>query len=119
MDPGFLSSSLAPLPFPKTATTSHALVLQNLLQLRNNGITHVLGSSASTKILGAGAVVNGALDGGLNSLGLIRQTQRVSEHHGNRKDGADGVDDALARNVGCRAYIFCVSDMFEFSRQSE
>lgn len=87
---------ISPLLVPLGASS----LLENLFQLRNNGVTHVSGAGVAAQVLGEGTVINGVLDGLLNGLGLVGQTQRVTEHHGHRQNGADRVDDALARDVG-------------------
>ena len=45
----------------------------------------------------------------LDGLGLVGQVQGVAEHRGDGEDGADGVDDALSRDIGCRTWGFSVS----------
>lgn len=84
--------------------------LENLLQLGNDGIAHILGAGSPLEVLGPDAVVEGGLDGGLDGIGLLGQVQRVAQHHGDRQDGADGVDDALAGDVGRRAWEGAVSE---------
>lgn len=50
----------------------------------------------------------------LDGLGLVGEVERVAEHHGDGEDGADGVDDALAGDVGggactSRKYVLITS----------
>ena len=79
------------------------LGLKDLLQLSNNSVTHVRSGSAAAKVLGLGAVVDGSLDSGLDSVGLLGEVERVAEHHSDGEDGADGVDNALAADIGSGA----------------
>lgn len=79
----------------KAVCLSDYLFLQDLLQLRNNGVTHFLGASTTTKVLGHNAAVDGILDCLLNNIRLLRQTKGVPQHHCNREDCADRVDDTL------------------------
>lgn len=72
------------------------LLLQNLFQFRDNGVAHFLSARVATEVLGHNAAVDGILDGLLNGIRLLGETERVPEHHGNRQDGADRVDDALS-----------------------
>jgi hypothetical protein len=73
--------------------------LENLNQLRHNSIAHLGGARVAAQVAGEGAVVDGAADRLLDGVGLLGQAERVAQHHGHREDGADGVDDALARDV--------------------
>lgn len=79
-------------------------LVENLLQLGDDGIAHILGAGSSLEVLGPDAVVEGGLDGGLDGIGLLGEVQRVAQHHGDRQDGADGVDDALAGDIGRRTW---------------
>lgn len=99
-----MSDSLYIVPPPvDTDDRLFDVLAQDLLQLRDNRVTHLLGASAATDVLGPGAVVDGVLHGLLDRVGLLGEAERVPQHHGDRQDGADGVDDALARDIGCRA----------------
>lgn len=76
------------------------LSLENLGQLLDNLITDSHSAGAAAHVLGAQAPVNGGLDGVLDGLGLVGEVEGVAEHHGDGEDGAEGVDDALAGDVG-------------------
>lgn len=80
-----------------------SLSLEEFDEFSNNGITHVSCASRATQILGTDTVVDSQLNSSLNSSSLFGQVERVLEHHGNGEDGANGVDNALARDVGSRA----------------
>lgn len=79
------------------------LLLVRLLQGSDDGVAHLRCAGIAAQVLGANAAVNGGLDGLLNSNSVGGQLQRVAQHHGNRQNGADGVDNALARDIGGRA----------------
>lgn len=76
---------------------------QNLLELCDDRITHILSASAATNIPCPGAIVNGVLHSLLDGVGLLGEAERVPQHHGDGQDGADGVNNALARDIGCRS----------------
>lgn len=78
------------------------LTLKDLLQLFDNGIAHVGSASIAADILGPDTAVNGVLDGLLDGIGLLWKVKRVPAHHGDRENGTRGVDDTLARDIGCR-----------------
>lgn len=67
-------------------------------------VADVLCGGAAAQVPGAHAVVERLLDGGLDGVCLGGEVERVAQHHGDGEDGADGVDDALARDVGGGAW---------------
>lgn len=76
--------------------------LQDLGQLSNDGVARLRGLRVTAHVLRPQARINSLPDGLLDGLGLLGQVQRVAQHHGDGQDGADGVDDALAGDVGRR-----------------
>lgn len=72
-------------------------------ELPGHLVAHLGGGGAAAQVRCAKALVEGLVDGGLDGAGLVREVERVAEHHGDGEDGADGVDDALARDIGGRA----------------
>lgn len=106
----FSEFSSTPFECHSRLASSHIIVpcmtdlfLENFLELRDDGVAHILGTGAAAQVFGQSAVVDGVLDGLLDGLGLDGQAEGVSEHHGDGENGADRVDDALAGNIGCRA----------------
>lgn len=83
------------------------LTLQDLLQLLDNGITHVGSASSTADIPRPDTVVDGVLDSSLNRIGLFGEVERVPEHHGDGENGAGRVDDALARDIRGRSLTYC------------
>lgn len=85
------------------AAPANTLCLEDLGQLGDDGVTDLLGAGAAAEVLRAQTVVDDGLDGVLDGLGLLGQVEGVAEHHGDGEDGANGVDDALAGDIGGRA----------------
>ena len=81
------------------------LLLEELLKLSGNRITNLRCCRGATDVLCADAVVNRNPCRVVDLHGVLRQAERVFEHHAHRQDGSDGVDDALTGNVGCGACI--------------
>lgn len=80
-----------------------SLNLENLLQLRNDRIAHLLCTRRSLELLGSDPAVESGLDRGLDGISLPGEVERVTEHHGNRQNGSDRVDDTLAGDIWGRA----------------
>ncbi|KAI6767077.1 hypothetical protein HG531_011437 [Fusarium graminearum] len=85
------------------------LSLEELLELLNNLISDLLCASVSAHVLGAQTAVQGISDSSLDNLGLLGEVERVSEHHGHRQDGTDGVNDALARDIRGGTYTVALA----------
>lgn len=75
-------------------------LLQQLLQLRRNSVSDFLGLRLATDISRADARLGDVAHGGLDGLGLVRAREGVLQQHGHRQDGCQGVDDALAGDIG-------------------
>lgn len=78
-------------------------LFKNFLQLLRNGISNLDGAVRATDIFGSDVLLDNVPDGVFDSFRFGREMEGVLEHHGDREDGADGVDDALAGDVGCRS----------------
>lgn len=77
------------------------LLLEDLGQLAGNGITDLGGLCLAANIAGLDALLDDNSDGFVDGLGEFGLLEGVLEHHANGKEHGDGVDDALAGNVGC------------------
>lgn len=78
-------------------------LLEELLELDSDGITDLDGGGLTTDIARADTSLDNVLDGLLDDPGLGEHTEGVLHHHGDGKDSGDGVDNALASNIGGRA----------------
>lgn len=96
------------LPSQKRTKKDQSLLLKKLGQLGSDGVTDLRGRVGAANVGGADVLVDDGLDGRVDHLGQLGQAQRVLEHHADGEDGGDGVDDALAGNVGGRAYDMSV-----------
>ena len=65
--------------------------LENLDQLSNDGISCFCGACAAAHVLGSQPRVNGGADRVLDDFSLVGEIQRIPEHHGYGKDGANGI----------------------------
>lgn len=65
--------------------------LENLGQLSNNCISCFSGACATAHILGSQPGVDGSADRILDYFSLMREIQRVTEHHGDGKNSANGI----------------------------
>lgn len=84
---------------------SGTLSLEDLSQLLDNSVADLLSASVATQVLAAQAAIESSPHGVLDSLGLSREVEGVAQEHGHGQDRADGVDDALAGDIGGRACI--------------
>ena len=91
--------------------TQVQLLLEELLKLSGNGITDLRCCRGAADVLRADTVVNRNPCRVVNLHGVLRQAERVFEHHAHRQNGSDGVDNALAGNIGCGAYIMVSSGL--------
>lgn len=76
------------------------LSLENPRQLLDNRVSNILGRRITSKILGPHAAVQSCPHGVLDGLGLVVEVEGVPEEHGDGEDRSDGVDNALAGDVG-------------------
>ena len=76
------------------------LGLEDGSELLGDGVTDLSGAGAAANVFGADVVVDDGLDGLVDLLGKLGLLEGVLEHHAHGEDGGDGVDDALARDVG-------------------
>lgn len=74
-------------------------LLEQLLQLGGDSITDLDGGSLAANIASAHTSFNDVAHGLLDDASLVEQTEGVLHHHGNGKDGGNGVDDTLAGDV--------------------
>ena len=82
------------------------IVLQQPLEDLHNLITHLLCRNGPAEIGGAqpeaaeGRVIEYLAHGRLDRLRILFAAERVAEEHRRAEDGADGVGDPAARDVG-------------------
>lgn len=88
------------------------LSLENGRKLLGHSITNLSGAGAAANVFGADVVVDDGLDGLVDFAGQLGLLKGVLEHHAHGQDGGDGVDDALAGDVGGRACELWVSGRF-------
>lgn len=81
-------------------------LLQELLQLSNDGITDLLSGGLASEVARADARLDDVSHSGLDELSFSLAVERVLEEKSGGEDGCDGVDDALAGDVGGGAYGF-------------
>lgn len=82
-----------------------ALLGEHLLEDLADPVTNLGCTRITAQVLCAHTVIQHLFDGLFNENSLFGTAERVSEHHGGREDGADGVGDTLAGNVGSGAYL--------------
>lgn len=68
----------------------------------NDRVAELVGLGVAAHVLGTQATVNGRLDSRLDRFGFFGQVEGVAKHHGDGENGADRIDDALARDVRSR-----------------
>lgn len=73
------------------SASSNISRLEKLGQLSNDGISCFCGAGAAAHVLGPQPGVNGGADRILDDFSLVGKVQRVPEHHGHGKDGANGI----------------------------
>lgn len=76
---------------------------KHLLKSLANPITDLSSPSITLQILGSNTIIQHLLDCLLDESRFFPAPERVSEHHGCREDGADGVGDALTGDIGSGA----------------
>ena len=76
-----------------------SLPLEDLLQLRDNRVTHLDSTNGASKVLCPHTIVESSLNRGLDGSRLLGQVERIPQHHGDGEDSTDGVDDALAGDI--------------------
>lgn len=89
------------------SASSLFLAAEDARKLAGNGITDLGSLCGTANVAGLDALLDDNLDGlvdGFCELGLL---ERVLEHHADGEKHGDGVDDALAGDVGCGAYQTC------------
>jgi hypothetical protein len=79
------------------------LLLEELGQLAGNGIADLCGLCLATDIASLDTLLNHNLDGLVDGLGEFGLLKGVLEHHTDREEHSDGVNDTLAGDVGCGA----------------
>jgi hypothetical protein len=77
-------------------------LLQQLLQLSSDSVADLASCRLAANIGSPDTGLDHIADSGLDGLGVIHAVQGVLHHHGNGENGGDGVDEALACNVGGR-----------------
>lgn len=77
-------------------------MLQQLLQLSSDSVADLASCRLAANIGSTDTGLDDIADSGLDGLGVIHAAQGILHHHGNGQNGGDGVDDALACNVGGR-----------------
>lgn len=65
--------------------------LENLHHLSNDGISCFCSARAAAHVLSFQPGVDGCADRVLDDFSLVGKIQRVPEHHGHGKDGANGI----------------------------
>lgn len=84
---------------------AYPLLLQQFLQLGSDSVTDLASCRLAANIGSANTGLDHIADSRLDGLGVIHAVQGVLHHHGNGENGGDGVDDALACNVGGRTCL--------------
>lgn len=79
-------------------------LLEQFLELGNDGIANLNSGGLAANVACADTSLDNVLDSLLDDAGLIEHAERVLHHHGDGEDSGDGVDDALAGNIGGRAW---------------
>lgn len=102
----FVVMSLCSLFYIVHSITRHRLLsaAEDTRELAGNGVADLGSLCGTTNVTGLDALFDDDLDGLVDSLGELGLLQRVLEHHADGQEHGDGVDDALAGNVGCRPY---------------
>lgn len=77
------------------------LLLEDLGQLAGNGITDLSGLCLATNVASLDALLDDDSDCLVDGLGEFGLLEGVLEHHADGKKHGNGVDDALAGDVGC------------------
>lgn len=91
-------------------------LLEQLLELGSDGITDLDSGGLAANIARADTSLDDVLDGLLDDPGLVEHAERVLHHHGDGKDRGDGVDNALAGNIGGRAWYSELASSMQNSR---
>ena len=73
--------------------------LEDFLQFGCNRISDFYRTRFTANILRSDSILNGSPYSLFDSFRFGRQAKRIFEHHSNRKDSSDRVDDSFARNV--------------------
>ena len=101
----FLQSSYVIEETPPNETQrANFYLLEQLLQLGDNGITNLNGGSLATNVARANTSLNDVLNGLLDYAGLVEHAEGVLHHHGNGENSSDRVDNALAGDIGGGAW---------------
>ena len=79
-------------------------LLQQLSELGGDSVTDLGGGSLSANITSADTGLDNIAYGLLNNASIVKHAEGVLQHHSDGQNGSDGVDDALASDVGSRAY---------------
>lgn len=89
---------------PNETQRANFYLLEQLLQLGDNGITNLNGGSLATNVARANTSLNDVLNGLLDDASLIEHTEGVLHHHGDGENSSNGVDNALAGDIGGGAW---------------
>lgn len=75
-------------------------LLKQLLQLGSDGIANLGSLGCAANVASADTSLDDVAHSLLNHASHVDHVERVLHHHGNRQDSSDGVNDALASNIG-------------------
>lgn len=102
----FVVMSLCSLFYIVHSITRHRLLsaAEDARELAGDGVTNLGSLCGTTDVASLDALLDDDLDGLVDSLGELGLLQRVLEHHADGQEHGNGVDDALAGNVGCGTY---------------
>jgi hypothetical protein len=73
--------------------------LEDFLQFGCNRISDFHRTRFTTNILCSDSILNGSSYSLFDSFRFGREAKRIFQHHSNRKDSSDRVDDSFARDV--------------------
>lgn len=79
------------------------LLLEQAFQFLGYSVTDLDGGAGTADVPRHDAFVNDETDGLLHQHAFLGEVQTIQEQHGDAENGGDGVDDALAGDVGRRA----------------